>query len=91
MQHIVNKINAEFGEGTADVSFADQYYNMREKIEPVSFIVAMAEAAMKDKGGELGDFDAALAASYQSMANDTTMIRKKRAEKKTHAAGQHGQ
>lgn len=48
MQHIVNKINAEFGEGTADVSFADQYYNMREKIEPVSFIVAMAEAAMKD-------------------------------------------
>ena len=50
-----------------------------------------AEAAMKDQGGELGDFDAALAASYQSMANDTMMIRKKRAEKKAHAAtGQHG-
>jgi len=52
---------------------------------------ADAEAAMKDKGGELGDFDAALAASYQSMASDTMMIRKKRAEKKAHAAGQHGQ
>jgi nitrous oxide reductase accessory protein NosL len=48
-----------------------------------------AEAAKAEKGGELGDFDAALAASYQSMASDTAMIRKKRAEKKAHAG--HGQ
>lgn len=52
---------------------------------------ADAEVVLKDKGGELGDFDAALAAAYQSMAHDTAMIRKKRAEKKAHAAGQHGQ
>jgi copper chaperone NosL len=49
---------------------------------------AAAEAAKKENGGELGDFAAALQAAYQSMANDTLMIRKKRAEKKQHAA--HG-
>ena len=50
---------------------------------------ADAEAVMKDKGGELGDFAAALAAAYQSMAGDTAMIRQKRADKKAHAG--HGQ
>ena len=41
-----------------------------------------AAAAMKEHGGELGNFDAALAAAYASMAADTSMIRKKRAEKR---------
>jgi hypothetical protein len=52
-----------------------------------------AEAVKAEQGGELGNFDAALQAAYQSMASDTAMIRKKRAEKKAHAAGQtgHGQ
>ena len=44
-----------------------------------------AEAAKAEHGGELGDFDAALKAAYQSMASDTLMIRKKRADKKQHA------
>ena len=48
---------------------------------------ADAEAAKAEQGGELGDFDAALQAAYQSMAGDTMMIRKKRAEKKRHDAG----
>lgn len=52
---------------------------------------AAAQAAMKEKGGELGDFNAALAATYQSMAQDTKMIRQKRADKKAHAnKDQHG-
>jgi nitrous oxide reductase accessory protein NosL len=50
---------------------------------------AAAEAARSENGGELGDFDAALQAAYQSMASDMIMIRKKRAERKQHAAG-HG-
>ena len=50
---------------------------------------AAAETAKTENGGELGDFDAALQAAYQSMANDTRMIRKKRAEMKHHAG--HGQ
>ncbi len=49
---------------------------------------AAAEATKAEQGGELGNFDAALAAAYQSMASDTAMIRKKRAEKKAHAG--HG-
>jgi len=38
----------------------------------------------------LGDFDVALKAAYQSMAGDTLMIRKKRAEKKQPAGPAKG-
>lgn len=47
MNHLVRKINAEYGEGTAEVELKDQYYNMREKIEPVMHIVDLAVEAMK--------------------------------------------
>jgi len=46
-----------------------------------------AEAVQIEQGGELGDFDAALQAAYQSMAQDTAMIRKKRAERRQRASG----
>ncbi|WP_303900813.1 nitrous oxide reductase accessory protein NosL [Thiohalomonas denitrificans] len=41
-----------------------------------------AEAAQKEHGGELGDFDTALTAAYLDMAKDTMMIRKRRAERR---------
>ncbi len=44
--HMVNKINAEFGAGTCELDMKDQYYNMREKIEPAMHIVDIAERAM---------------------------------------------
>lgn len=47
MVHLVNKTNAEFGEGTASIEMKDQYYNMREKIEPVMHIVELAQKAMQ--------------------------------------------
>jgi tripeptide aminopeptidase len=50
IQHLVNKINAEFGEGTATLELRDQYYNMREKVEPVIHIVHLAEESMKEIG-----------------------------------------
>ena len=50
IQHLVNKINAEFGEGTATLEMRDQYYNMREKIEPVMHIIDVAFAAMEAVG-----------------------------------------
>ena len=50
MQHITNKINAEFGEGTATLELRDQYYNMREKVEPVMHIVDLAFEAMESVG-----------------------------------------
>ena len=50
LEHLVNKINAEFGEGTAEIEIRDQYYNMREKIEPVMYIVDLAKEAMTAVG-----------------------------------------
>lgn len=47
MEHLVHKINAEFGENTAKLELKDQYYNMREKVEPVMHIVDLAFEAMK--------------------------------------------
>ena len=43
----VAKINSEYGEGTATLEMKDQYYNMREKIEPVMHIIDTAFEAMK--------------------------------------------
>ncbi|MBP1663623.1 MAG: peptidase [Bacteroidetes bacterium] len=47
IQHLANKINAEYGENTAIVEMRDQYYNMREKVEPVMHVVDLAFEAMK--------------------------------------------
>lgn len=52
MAHLVRKINAEFGEDTATLELRDQYYNMREKIEPVMHIIDVAFEAMKQAGVE---------------------------------------
>ena len=49
-EHLVRKINAEYGEGTAVLELHDQYYNMREKIEPVMHIIDTAFKAMEAAG-----------------------------------------
>ena len=50
MEHLVRKVNREYGEGTAEIALRDQYYNMREKVEPVMHIITLAEEAMKEVG-----------------------------------------
>lgn len=50
MEHLANKINAEFGFETVKLEISDQYYNMREMIEPVMHIVDLAQKAMEDVG-----------------------------------------
>lgn len=40
----------QFGENICIAEVKDQYYNMREKVEPVFHIVDIAEAAMKELG-----------------------------------------
>ena len=50
MAHLVRKINAEFGEDIAVLERRVQYYNMREKIEPVMHIIDTAFAAMEAVG-----------------------------------------
>lgn len=50
MEQLVQKINTEYGEGTAVLELRDQYYNMREKVEPVMHIIDTAFAAMEAAG-----------------------------------------
>ena len=50
LEHLVRKVNREFGEGTVEIEMRDQYYNMREKIEPVMYIIDLAKEAMEAVG-----------------------------------------
>ena len=50
IERFISEINAEYGEGTATLELRDQYYNMREKIEPVMHIIDAAFAAMEAVG-----------------------------------------
>lgn len=43
-------LNVKFGEGTVTVELKDQYYNMKEKIEPVKYIMDVAYKAMEEVG-----------------------------------------
>jgi tripeptide aminopeptidase len=48
VEHLVRKINHEFGENTATLDMKDQYYNMREKIDPQNMhIIGLAFRAME--------------------------------------------
>ncbi len=46
LEHLARKINHEFPD-CCSLEIKDQYYNMREKIEPVKFVVDIAEEAMR--------------------------------------------
>ena len=52
LETIVKMINSEYGNGVAELSLSDQYYNMREKIEPLKYIVDIAADAMRESGVE---------------------------------------
>ncbi|MDE5664439.1 MAG: peptidase T [Duncaniella sp.] len=47
LEHLTRKINNEFPD-CASIEIKDQYYNMREKIEPVMHIIDVAVQAMKN-------------------------------------------
>ena len=49
IEHLCHKVNCEFP-GCAEAEIKDQYYNMREKIEPVMHIIEVAEQVMKNAG-----------------------------------------
>lgn len=44
---IVDQLRQKYGEGTIDLKLEDQYYNMREKIEPVKEVFDHAKEAME--------------------------------------------
>ena len=52
MKQCADFINARYGEGTASLVLKDQYYNMREQVEPHYRIVEIARKAIKDAGIE---------------------------------------
>ena len=43
-------INAKYGEGTAELTIRDSYFNMKEKIEPCMYVVERAKKAMEAVG-----------------------------------------
>ncbi|WP_040250927.1 peptidase T [Psychroserpens mesophilus] len=52
MQKLADDINSEYGREVITIDIKDQYFNMKEKVEPVMHIVDIAEEAMKQLGIE---------------------------------------
>jgi tripeptide aminopeptidase len=50
MQKVTDAINAKYGEGTATLVLKDQYYNMRQEVEPHYHIIEKAIKAMEMAG-----------------------------------------
>ena len=52
MLECAGKLNGKYGEGTVEVTLKDQYYNMRQQVEPLMHIIDLAFAAMQESGVE---------------------------------------
>jgi tripeptide aminopeptidase len=50
LQEICRLINLQYGHETVTLEIVDQYFNMKQKVEPVKYIVDLAEKAMNDVG-----------------------------------------
>ena len=50
VKKITELLNFRYGEGTVEVIYKDIYYNMKEKIAPVMWIVDIAKEAMERAG-----------------------------------------
>ncbi len=47
---VAAKMNAKYGEGTVVAAISDQYYNMKEQIDKVPYVVDLACDAMREAG-----------------------------------------
>ncbi|MGF7057597.1 peptidase T [Brassicibacter mesophilus] len=50
IKKVVEFLNIKYGENTLSLELKDQYYNMKEKIEPVMHVVDIASRAMNEVG-----------------------------------------
>lgn len=50
LTEVCNLIDFRYGKGTVTLELKDQYFNMRQQVEPVKYIVDLAEQAMVDAG-----------------------------------------
>jgi tripeptide aminopeptidase len=49
-EQLIQNMNTKYGSDTFKLEMKDQYYNMKEKVEPKMYIVDIAEQAMKEAG-----------------------------------------
>lgn len=52
MTAVVRHINDKYGAGVAELTLTDQYYNMREQVEPKMYIIDIARQAIEEAGAE---------------------------------------
>lgn len=50
MEQIAAKMNEKYGEGTVKIDIKDQYYNMKEKIDPNMYVIDIVLKAMQESG-----------------------------------------
>lgn len=50
MEDCAQKMNEKYGEGTVEIVIKDQYYNMKEKIEPNMHVIDIVLQAMQETG-----------------------------------------
>ncbi len=50
IRDVADFLNRKYGAGTVELILTDQYYNMREMVEPHPEVIAKAEQAMKEAG-----------------------------------------
>lgn len=50
MEDIANRLNAKYGEGVVEIKLTDQYYNMKEKIDPNMHVIDLVVKAMEQSG-----------------------------------------
>ena len=50
MERCVEKMNEKYGEGTVSIAIHDQYYNMKEKIDPNMHVIDIVLRAMQENG-----------------------------------------
>lgn len=50
VKDVVAYINRKYGEGVAVLDLNDQYYNMREQVEPMMYIIDIAKKAIEEAG-----------------------------------------
>lgn len=50
MERIAEELNETYGAGTVELTLKDQYYNMKEKIEPHRYLIEYAKEAAREVG-----------------------------------------
>ena len=50
MENIAKQLNEKYGEGVVEIKLEDQYYNMKEKIDPNMHVIDLVVKAMEQSG-----------------------------------------